>query len=229
MEKKRLRIFKAFVIAYLFSAAALVYLLYFNFGLAVEGKTNLETGSVEIIVKNNSIHLISGIKVYYLNNSGIEEKVEEIESLSPKQEKQLNVSRQHAVDGVITLIARASHHLSVSKQVKIEELGSGDLSVEVQAPAKAFKNSDFAVMLTTCNLGMPSNSIKVEVVSDNEFFASSQEEKTVPVEIGKCRELKYTFNSKKTGKTTIYFNITVGEVNKRVEKIVEIIGVAGNA
>ncbi|HIH21196.1 MAG: hypothetical protein J4478_04250 [Candidatus Diapherotrites archaeon] len=223
MDERKRKIARFFAIMYLVFGIAIIYLLFFNLGISIEGKT--AGGELEVLVKNNSLHLIRDINVFVVESTGSEKKVLSIQQLVPSEEKAVKLSEIHAVEGKIRLVARAPYHLEVSKEIQIQGQGTGteDFRVELEAVNKIFAGSEASFKLTICNQFQDSKQVKIETVLDAEFFTTVPAARSIELKSSECTTQEFKITGSKAGEATVSFNISGEQFNKRVEKQVQII------
>src|SRR3989338_1327061 len=103
MNARNQRIWSFFAIIFVVFGGATAYLMFFQFGLNVEGKVNLETGKLDISVVNESFHVIKDINVYVMNSAGARQSLgDQLFTLKPFEKKAVDVNKDHAENGKIT-------------------------------------------------------------------------------------------------------------------------------
>lgn len=217
MDKRRKRILFFETILFIFFGTVLIYFLFFNTGLVIEGKQLPEA----LTVKNESIHQISFIELYYLNSEGKEVKFAEIELLNPGQFQEIPITGEEAVQGSIRVIARAPYHLELKHEINLKGEQPIELSFSLRIPNTAIKGKTFQAAINLCNKGTTQTTASIEPVLEEEFF-SMQEEKQAVIEAGECSETVFELNALKTGQTTVKFNISSGELIKEISQIMEV-------
>lgn len=226
MDARKVRVVRFFALIYIVFGASVLYLLYFNTGISLGGSADTATGVFHITVKNSSIHLIRDLNVFVLDANGFEKNILSINALKPGEEKRIDLYESHAVEGVISLIAKAPFHLQVLKKIEIQRMGSepkGELTVELKGQNKAFIGTAANFTLKICSSANDENEIKIENKFSRNYFSSAEETKTISLKKNECSEQVFKLLPSGRGKTTIVFNITTKQVNKRLEKEIEII------
>ena len=225
MDKRKTRILRFFTFTYLLFGASIIYLLWFNIGISLNGSFDQASGIINISVKNSSIHLIKDLNVFLLDSNGFEKNILSLTELKPGEEKTIELSESHATAGVIALSAKAPFHLPVSKKIQISKTGAGqgEISAELKGPNKAFLASTTSFKVRACNLMSGEEEVKIENKFSRNYFSNPEETKTISLKRNECSEQEFKLSPSRKGKTTIVFNITTKQVNKRLEKEVEII------
>ena len=224
MNARNQRIWSFFAIIFVVFGGATAYLMFFQFGLNVEGKVNLETGKLDISVVNESFHIIQDINVYVMDSTGSQQSLgDQLFTLKPFEKKTVDVNKDHAENGKITLVTIAPHHLSAAKEITVKELGIADITEEVQGPAKAFTNGSTAITVKICNKGKALEGLTVTPLYNTSFFQNEIKSTTVQLPENACVEIPFVFVGQKAGQTAIIFNITADSLSKRVKKDLEIV------
>lgn len=227
MDERKKRIFRVLGAACLVFAAIIAYLLYFNFGLELQGGPGPGNSGIQVTVKNSSMHLIQDIEVFVKDSNGHESKIMSVKSLKPGEGKTTLLSEKHSANGGIEVEARAPMHLPVSKKIKVEGFPQESLefSVEVEGRKKMFLNGQSSFTVKVCNFEPEDEEALISAEFEQTFFSNqkSPEERKVSVKSGECMIQEFQMIPKAIGATTISFNTTIEQINKRVEKEVEII------
>jgi len=227
MDDRKKRLFKILGIACIVFAAFIAYLMYFNFGLEISGMPGANNEGVQITVKNASLHAIRNIEVFVKDSNGSESRIMEVPLLNPGEDRNVLLSEIHSANGEVSIEARAPQHIAVSKKIKIESYSQESLefNVEVEGNRKMFNNSQATFTVKACNLEHEDEEAQIALEFDATFFANipSAESVKVTVKSGECIAQEFKMMPKALGKTTIAFNTTIEQINKRIEKEVEII------
>lgn len=224
MNAKNQRVWSFFAIIFVVFGGATLYLMFFQLGLNVEGKVDLTSGKLDISVVNESFHLIKDINVYFTDSAGARQILgEQLFTLKPFEKKMLDVNKDQAVNGKVTLIVEAPHHFSVTHSITVNQLGIADTTEEVIGPNKAFTNSSTTITVKVCNKGKALSALNITPLYNTSFFQNEIKNTTVSLPENACVEVPFVFMGQKVGQTAIIFNITADSLSKRVKKDLEIV------
>lgn len=225
METKNRRFFRLFFVIMAFTALSLAYLFVAQIGLVIDGKINLESGELEVFMKNDSSHVIYDINVFYVDDQENKHYIgSTIAKLDPSEMVLIDVQKGYASKGSIRLRAVAPYHLMAAKDITVQELGIVDLDGNVSGPNRAFTNSALPLTLQVCNHGKKVDNVEITPLYNSAFFdVQSQTVMRMELDQGECRLATFEFLPKRAGSTAILFNIAAESFNQRVQKNVEIV------
>lgn len=225
MNNKNKRFFKLFFVIIAFTGLSLGYLFFAQIGLVIDGKINLETGQLDVLLKNESSHVIYDIKVFYLDGQQNRHYITvDANRLNPNESIKIVVQKSYASNGAIRLRAEAPYHLEAAKDITVQELGIVDLDGNVSGPNRAFTNSVLSLPLQVCNKGKKIDNVEVTPLFNSAFFDTQSETvMRIAFEQGECKIITFEFMPKRAGSTAILFNIQAESFNQRVQKNIEIV------
>ena len=220
-QKKKLAIV-VFGAIYLVFGLILIYMLFFNVGLALDEKYDVEKGAKAVFFKNIGSRDIRDVTISYIDEAGNKKELEKIPLAVPGQENELDIIGITAQNEVVILV-EAPFHLSVEKKVALSASSIG-LVYNLQFPSLVIAKSPLMFKLEMCNNLDFDREIIVEEIHSEEFFSEVTEAKNVSLGPDGCTSIDYTIVPLKEGSTVIYFNVKVANNTEKIERKIEIIG-----
>ena len=119
------------------------------------------------------------------------------------------------------LVAEAPFYHAQSKFFSLAGAKTG-LNYKINFPAIVFANNNFKFELVTCNDFETIKKVSVQPVFDKKFFDGETETGNIAVPPKECAKTEYSLIPKKTGQTTILFNIEVENNKDQISQKIEI-------
>ena len=220
-RRKKLAI-AVFGVIYLVFGLIFVYMLFFNMGLSLDEKYDVEKGDKVVVFKNASSRVIKDIFIGYIDEVGRKNELMRIPAAYPGYETELDLSALRGESEII-LVVEAPFHISVERKIALKASSTG-LAYNLQFPGLVIAKTPLMFQLQMCNNLDFTREITVEENHEKEFFA--EELSTKPVTLGPngCEVIEYTLVPLKQGATVIYFNVKVANNTEKLEKRIEITG-----
>lgn len=224
MSKRSSRIWSFFAIIFVVFGGATAYLMFFQVGLDLEGKVDLNTGKLNVNVINESFHVIKDINVSYLDSSQVKQPLGEQQvTLKPFEKISLDLNKDQSVNGEIKVVIEAPYHLGSTHTITVKQLGIAEVTEEVIGPTKAFTGSSTTLTVKICNQGKTLENLTVAPLYNTSFFQNQINAVTTRLPENACVEVPFIFVGQKSGQTAIIFNISADSLSKRVKKDLEIV------
>jgi len=208
-EKKRNIIF--FGVIFLIFGSILLFLFSFNSGLEFK-----QTATKEVIITNNSMHLIRNIKIYVNDKL-----IKEINSLKPKEEKIIDLSE---FNGIINLKATAEFHVSIEKTINLSAEEELILNIKLSMPEPLPLNSSSAIALEICNQGKTINNMQVILQADKTILDLDKNYFVISIKENDCSKINFNLIGLKETKTMLIINLIVRETKREFVKEITISG-----
>ena len=213
----------AFAVVYLVFIGALTYLFFFNTGLAFE-KTAGAPGKNALVLKNNSLHRMSDVKVMARDERGVVKPALELKEFPPGASQAIELSSRPR-DKNLELIATARYHQSVTARLSLEQLSRETrLRSSFRVPKIAFLGTAFQVRAEVCNEAPQAEPLEVQETHDEAAFGEQARGYKIQLAGRQCAEIVVPFTPTRVGKTTILFNIVSRDNTEKQEIPIEVRG-----
>jgi hypothetical protein len=222
LEQRKKLALAVFGVIYLVFGLMLVYMLFFNVGLALDEKYDAEKGDKILVFKNASSRVIKDITISYIDETGKKTELQKIVAAAPGSETEINLS-QFMGKSELDIFVEAPFHISVDRKIALKASSTG-LAYNLQFPGLVIAKTPLMFELQMCNNLDFNREITVEESHETEFFAEAPATKPVSLEPNGCTTLDYTLVPLKEGSTVIYFNVKVANNTEKIEKKVDITG-----
>ena len=222
-KMKRLRVLGFFGFVYAVMVIALIYFLFMNTGLIIEKKSLGERNALELVVGNESFHIINNVELSYINDAGKKMGIGSIDSLLPNETQGFEFEIPMDATGSIKLLAEAPYHAVLRDVVVFGSMRGFELAHTLSAQDLVILGRTFGAALEICNKSSETVDAVVKEDHGDGFFAEIGSETAVSIEGKQCKQLNYTLNTIKAGSAEITFTITAGGTGKTITKTVEII------
>ena len=204
-SRKKKRAVKIFVLIYAVFGAILIYLLFFNFGLELAGQINEHNNSVDLVVRNNSMHIIRDIAVGYENLDGDATEVGIIELLMPGETSTAEIS-EFTGSGTLVLTASAPYHQKAMQRIELDLRRELNVDFGISVADPVFVGYDFDVVVEVCNNEESETRAELSESHDTEFFGEEVQEIVLNVPAKSCSSWGLKFTPINAGNTQMYFN-----------------------
>jgi hypothetical protein len=212
LPEKRKKVTIAFLGIYLLFGIILIYLLVFNAGLNIKEEIIQGTSRKEVFLTNETQRIIKNASVYFEHNN---ERVEilSVKELAPGEKIPINYDFPKELSQ-IELYAQAPFYATIKKPVLLQFGGSG-LSYRIYSPAEIIKNAKFNMSFEVCNDNNVSKEVLVEQTHNEEFLENGFITQNLSLAPDECQRVNYYFIARKTGETTIYFNVKADDITDK--------------
>ncbi|MEK6942171.1 MAG: hypothetical protein AABW85_04920 [archaeon] len=209
-----------FACIYIILAVMLGYLLTSNTGLDIIKKTGFDTAKPELAFKNISARTINNITISVIEGSGKKTEIMKIQKTGPGEEMPINLPPLLNFPAA-NLVAESPFYQAQAKFFSLAGTKTG-LNYEIKFPTFVFANNTFKFELVACNGFEAIKKVSVQPVFDKKFFDGETKTNTIVVPQKECAKTDYTLTPKKTGQTTILFNIEVENNKDQISKTIEV-------